>query len=305
MPVTIDQIKALMSVAHLKSFAAAAERLNATQPGISYRIKKLEEELGVELFTRTTRSVELTPEGRRSLVHAERTLNSLAQMEAEFKDPTRFSGVFRIGVSDCVAETWLSDLMAHIDAVYPNLRPEFHSGQIFSFIEKLETGEFDLAFSGGSRNVLAAKNISSSYLGSLQYEWMCRGQDADKYNTKIRPEDLQTERIVTYHRDTLLFNLIEAWFAYGDTKFERWSSFDTTTSIASQTMAGMGVGLLPKTIYADQISEGKLAILPSAHPLPPLHYYAMYVSSTATAAHHAIVKQAVNISNFPKLKDMV
>ena len=301
MSVTLDQIKTLIAVANLKSFAAAAVKLNATQPGISTRIKKLESALGVELFTRTTRSVELTREGHQCVIYAERIIKLAAQMEAEFKDPAKLSGIFRIGVSDCIADTWLNELIGHLDNMYPDLRVEVHMGQFFSFINELKNGSCDLVLSGGSRDILIANKISASYLGSMEYVWMCSSKHSKRYPGKIKPEDLQNERILTYHRETLLFHLMEEWFLRDDSKCERWSSFDTTTSIASQTLAGLGIGLLPKSIYANHITDKKLTILPSEYSFPPLHSYAMYISSTATAAHKAIVEQAVSISNFPKM----
>ena len=71
---TLDQLKALVWVARLKGFGAAAEKLNTTQPGVSVRIRSLENELGLILFERTTRSVRITPEGKKCLAMAERIL---------------------------------------------------------------------------------------------------------------------------------------------------------------------------------------------------------------------------------------
>ncbi|MFR8087616.1 MAG: LysR family transcriptional regulator [Lachnospirales bacterium] len=57
------QIDCFIQVAETLNFARAAERLNVTQPAVTHQIRSLEEELGVKLFRRTTRIVELTQEG--------------------------------------------------------------------------------------------------------------------------------------------------------------------------------------------------------------------------------------------------
>ena len=59
--ITLTQIRALMATAENKSFAKAAETLFVSQPTVSYQIKILENELGVQLFARDAHSVELTP----------------------------------------------------------------------------------------------------------------------------------------------------------------------------------------------------------------------------------------------------
>lgn len=61
--ITLTQIRALMATAENKSFAKAAETLFVSQPTVSYQIKILENELGVQLFARDAHSVELTPAG--------------------------------------------------------------------------------------------------------------------------------------------------------------------------------------------------------------------------------------------------
>src|SRR4051812_1459499 len=63
----LADLRAFVTVAHQQSFAAAAKALHLSQPALSRRISKLEEQLGVRLLDRTTRSVELTLLGRRFL----------------------------------------------------------------------------------------------------------------------------------------------------------------------------------------------------------------------------------------------
>ena len=71
---TIKQLRAFLAVAQSLSFAQACERLHLSQPALSLSIKNLEESLGGQLLTRTTRSVRLTPEGETLLPIARRLL---------------------------------------------------------------------------------------------------------------------------------------------------------------------------------------------------------------------------------------
>lgn len=68
-------LETFLWAARLSSFSAAAERLHTTQASVSNRIAALERELGVVLFTRDVRCVNLTPAGRLALQHAEKIVN--------------------------------------------------------------------------------------------------------------------------------------------------------------------------------------------------------------------------------------
>ena len=77
MDISLRQIRSLLTIARVKSFTQAAVILNVTQPALTVQIKRLEEALGVRLFDRDTRSVELTRVARELMPAFERTLQDL------------------------------------------------------------------------------------------------------------------------------------------------------------------------------------------------------------------------------------
>jgi len=77
--VDIEHIRSFVAVAHTKSFRKAAELLNITQPGVSRRIKSLEDELGVTFFLRTPQSIMMTKQGKEFLPYAERVMHILQE----------------------------------------------------------------------------------------------------------------------------------------------------------------------------------------------------------------------------------
>ncbi len=83
--VELRQLHCFVAVSEERSFRRAAERLRMTQPPLSRQIKRLETELGVELITRTTRSVDLTDAGMAFLKRAKRILAEVEEAEAEAK----------------------------------------------------------------------------------------------------------------------------------------------------------------------------------------------------------------------------
>jgi DNA-binding transcriptional LysR family regulator len=81
MRIDVDAFKVLQVLVEEGSFAKAAERLHKAQSAVSYQVKKLEEHLGVALFSREQYRAELTPEGRVILAEGQRLLQHLANIE--------------------------------------------------------------------------------------------------------------------------------------------------------------------------------------------------------------------------------
>src|SRR5512140_2141844 len=101
-----------MAVAEALSFRRAAEKLHLAQPALSTQIKSLEGELGVRLFERTTRSVELTQAGRVLVEEARAVLAAAAQAERRVKRAEEgLVGLLRLGIIAPTANAWLAEIL--------------------------------------------------------------------------------------------------------------------------------------------------------------------------------------------------
>jgi DNA-binding transcriptional LysR family regulator len=92
-------LRCFLTVSDTQSFSAAASRLNITQSTVSHQIARLEDRLGKQLFERTTRNCRLTADGRGLIPYAARILQSVDEMEQNFK-PQLLNGRVVIGVPD-------------------------------------------------------------------------------------------------------------------------------------------------------------------------------------------------------------
>lgn len=100
----VHRLAAFLAVAEELSFTRAAERLHIAASPLSRQIKDLEAELGVKLFDRTTRTVQLTPAGRALIPHAENMLASLAAARHALQAATGEDGL-KVGVRTPGANT--------------------------------------------------------------------------------------------------------------------------------------------------------------------------------------------------------
>jgi LysR family transcriptional regulator, glycine cleavage system transcriptional activator len=115
----LNALRAFEAAARHLSFSRAADELCVTQGAISRHIKTLEQELGVLLFRRMTRAVELTDEGKEYLLVARQAFDLIEQASARLL-PGRQHKVLTVSVLPTFAMRWLIPRLPQFNAAYPN-----------------------------------------------------------------------------------------------------------------------------------------------------------------------------------------
>ncbi len=119
----LRDLKYIIAVAETRHFGRAAERCFVSQPTLSGQIKKLEEELGVTLFERTNRSVEVTPIGQTILAHARQLLeqaDAIEQAARAQQDP--LAGPLRLGAIPTLSPYLMPLILMPLRQQYPQLK---------------------------------------------------------------------------------------------------------------------------------------------------------------------------------------
>lgn len=145
----LKDIEAFVAVAEELHFGRAASRLHLSQPPLSSRIRLLESSLGIQLFVRNTRSVELTAAGALLLPQARRVLSHLAMTrEVAASIASGENGKVRLGFAGASSQRALPKLSRAVRKAYPGIELELHSqAYVYTALEMLEEGTLDLAFS--------------------------------------------------------------------------------------------------------------------------------------------------------------
>ncbi|MEU4743284.1 LysR family transcriptional regulator [Actinosynnema sp. NPDC023658] len=144
---TVHQLRLLLTLAEELHFKRAATKLYLTQPALSQQIRSLEQRLGVQLFTRTSRRVELTPMGKALLPLVEKVVTATDDL----RDAAARSAVggerLRLGVCESFAALEATrSVLAAISELHPELGPDI---EVVDFVEQmtvLDEDKIDAAF---------------------------------------------------------------------------------------------------------------------------------------------------------------
>jgi DNA-binding transcriptional LysR family regulator len=142
--VTLQQLTYFLAVSQHGSFSAAARSLHMAQPSLSEQIRRLEAELGVELFARVGRGLELTEAGRRLRPQAERTLDSAreaAESVREVRELTGGSASF--GTFGNAPYYLLADLVQDFRKRHPNVRVRLVGLNSSEVVEAVREGQLE------------------------------------------------------------------------------------------------------------------------------------------------------------------
>jgi DNA-binding transcriptional LysR family regulator len=143
----IRHLRCFLAVAEELHFARAAERLHIEQSPLSRAIKELEEDLGVQLFVRTTRSTRLTRAGKLFLEHVPRVFTALQQARDGVKAAANgFHGQLRVALSDGITPSRFSTFLALCRQEEPEIEIRLFEVPLAQQIKGLNDDLFDVGF---------------------------------------------------------------------------------------------------------------------------------------------------------------
>lgn len=167
-----ELLRSFVTIVEQNGFIRAAQHLHKTQSTISQHIKRLEQEVGTELFSAQGRKRILTPAGEILFNYAKRLLR--LQEEALFAtSQTLLEDVVHIGVSHSLSANVLPEFLAQFKRAYPNIRLKVRADFSKVLIQQYDQGEYDLVItierSPQSGEIIGKEKIV--WLGAEHYQW--------------------------------------------------------------------------------------------------------------------------------------
>ncbi|SDV50764.1 LysR family transcriptional regulator [Chitinasiproducens palmae] len=161
----LTNLETVCCIARVGTFSAAAERLNASQSTVTSRVRELEQSLGMQLFRRRGRNMELTDQGRQFIERVEPLLVQLDDAVATHADSTCARGTLRLGIG-VTTMTWFADVLVQLRRDMPLVQYEIDNDLSMNMLHKLESGKLDLAIVAGqvSHPMLATVTLAPEEL---------------------------------------------------------------------------------------------------------------------------------------------
>lgn len=144
MDINYELYKVFYYVAITLSFSEASKYLFISQSAVSQSIKTLEKKLEQTLFIRSTKRVQLTPEGEILLRHIEPAMNLIQRGEAQLVDAAKTGGHIRIGASDTICRYFLVPYLKRFHKEFPHAHIKVLNQTSIKCVELLESGQVDL-----------------------------------------------------------------------------------------------------------------------------------------------------------------
>lgn len=260
--IAIFHLETLMWIERLGTFAAAAQRLNTTQPAISARVREIEEQLGVPLFQREGRRMVLTARGRRLVQASEPLCRGLEQVLLEASDFAGATAAVRIGSGEIAAATCLPAFIQAIERDRPGVAMEVELDLTAPMLQQLLAGTRDIVFLAGP---VASPGMRTSPIGSVELVWAAGAEVA------ARGGFTQTLPVWSLPDHSPLHAVTQATLKEHGLSPRALHTCNNVRTLIEIVASGQGAAVLPETMVRDHLASGALTeILP--RPRKAVHF---------------------------------
>ncbi len=266
--VNLELYRVFYTVAKCGSLTKAAEELFISQPAVSQSIKQLESQLGVPLFNRTHRGMELSQQGGKLIFkQVEEALGILEKAESKLTEiNTTAVGTIRIGASDGIFSNILADKIVQFNTEYPAVKIELITGTSPETLTQLKENKCDIGFinlpiSDKDVNFTGTvAHLSDVFVAGEKFAHL-KGRELQlsslqEYPLLMIEENTVARRALTSYLVTLGVNLP------ADIEVENW---DLMIKFARK---GMGIGCVPREYAKRYLDSGELFELNVTPALP-------------------------------------
>lgn len=253
----ISDLRVFEAVARLGSMNRAALELNTVQSNVTAKIRNLELYLGVQLFQRQARGVQLTPAGRRLLPFPIKMSKLLSDAKTAALDDGTPNGALEIGTLETTAALRLPAVFASFASTYPMVRLVVTTGTTCSLVSDVLDCRLDSAF----------------VAGPIDHPELLHAPVFREELVLVAPKSIRSlDALGTIqHLQTIVFRIgcsyrqrLDAFLASRGLIVTQPLEFGSIDAILGCIAAGVGISLLPKGVVASAWRDGRVSI----HELP-------------------------------------
>ena len=263
----LSQYKIFYEVAKAGNISKAAKELYISQPAISKAISKLEDSLGLSLFTRSSRGVQLTSEGEILFEHTREAFDALDRGEQELKRIQEFDiGHLRIGVSNTLCKYILLPYLKTFIDQYPHMKVTIESQATAQTLARLEQQKIDLGLVAepSVRRDLAfipVMDIQDTFVTTPNYLenlYLREGQD---------PSLFETGNIMLLDTSNMTRHHVDEYMAENNIFPHQILEVTTMDLLIEFAKIGLGIACVIKELVQKELDSGMLVEIPLDIPI--------------------------------------
>ena len=248
----LRQLTYFIAVAEERHFGRAAKRLHIAQPPLSQQIRQFEEQLGVKLFDRTTRRVDLTAAGALMLERGRSILNDVEALQADvYQVGQGATGVLHVGFSGASTYSVMPRIVRAAGTAYPGLTLDLHGEMLTPAMERgLLEHTLDAAI---LRPPVSSPEIDFRIINREPLVVALPTHSPLASDRPLSMVELTEQRFVTYPPESVMYRMTadlcrEAGFQHRVSQMAQ-----ETSTILSFVAAGGGVALMPASVRSVQL----------------------------------------------------
>lgn len=257
----LKQLEAFVCVAEVKNFSLAAKKLYLTQPTVSAHINALEKELGARLLLRTTKGVELSPDGERLLEKARKMLKLEKDILRDFtlKDSPLIQQI-TVGASTVPGQYILPQILSSFSQAYPGNRLELLEADSMEVVRMVQEGKAEVGFTG-TRSDDPSCVFEPFYFDRL----VVITPNSEKYRqfagAGFPLENFYEERWIVREEGSGTRREAERYLRQKGLELKRMNIVATISNqeaIKKSVSASMGIAIMSSAAVEDYVSQGRL-----------------------------------------------
>lgn len=242
----ISDLIVFKAVVEHKGVTRAAEALHRVPSNVTARLKKLESELNIDLFLREKNRLSVTSAGLRLLDYTDKILQLQKNAIAELTQ-TEPSGLLRLGSMESSAASRLPKILSRYHDTYPAVQIELMTAASMPLIERVLEGELDLVMSSDPPDdprLSCTHCFDEELVLIMPLAW-------------AELEELpDTLTMVGYNKGCSYRDRLERWLKSQELTCERIIEIPSYYTMISCVIAGMGIGMVPRSLLALHKTEG-------------------------------------------------
>lgn len=290
----LRHLRYFITVAQEQSFTRAAEKLFTAQPSLSQQIKDLEQEVGVNLFERSSRKIQLTDEGKAFFIYAEKALENAKLAVASARQVAQQkNNQIHIGFLNVAELKVMPHILAKLKKTMPDLKIHLHSLFCLEQLQRLKNAELDLSI---TRFQLDHPDFENIHLLTEQIH-LVAAKHLHPTDRILKLQELKNHTIIMCDQNAspIFYERLNALMSFDQLKHDQvlWA----TNVLQHINLINMGMGFSFAPDYLLRFLNDEVKVIQTDRPLPQVELYATFNKNSQNPALNIITEALNNTVN--------